>query len=202
MLLYAQTPGRRTVQLIGDLLLVLWVWLWVRVAIRLHGAVLSLAEPGRRLESGASDVAGSLRDAGERADDVPFVGDSISRPLESAGAAASRIADAGRQQAELVSDLALPLALVVAAVPVLFAVLLWLPGRVRFVRRAAAARRFIDADADLALFALRAMANQPMHRLARVSDDPVAAWRAGDPVVVRQLALLELADAGLRPPAS
>jgi hypothetical protein len=72
--------------------------------------------------------------------------------------------------------------------------------RWRFVRTATAGQRFIDADADLDLFALRAMATQPMHRLARVSDDPVRAWRDGDPDVVRSLALLELRDAGLSPP--
>jgi hypothetical protein len=71
---------------------------------------------------------------------------------------------------------------------------------VRFAREATAAQRFVDSSADLDLFALRAMANQPMHRLARVSDDPVAAWRAGDPEVVRALALLELRDAGLAAP--
>jgi hypothetical protein len=46
------------------------------------------------------------------------------------------------------------------------------------------------------------MANQPMHRLARISADPVRAWREGDAEVVRALALLELRDAGLRPPST
>ena len=41
-----------------------------------------------------------------------------------------------------------------------------------------------------------------MHRLARVADDPAGAWRAHDPDVVRALALLELHDCGLRPPAA
>jgi hypothetical protein len=58
----------------------------------------------------------------------------------------------------------------------------------------------MDSSADLELFALRAMANQPMHRLARVSSDPVRAWRNGDRDVVRALAILELGDAGLSAP--
>jgi len=78
--------------------------------------------------------------------------------------------------------------------------LLWLPRRVAFARRAGAARRHLDTAADLDLFALRAMARQPMHRLARVSDDPVAEWRRGDPARVRALADLELRDMGLRVP--
>ena len=73
-------------------------------------------------------------------------------------------------------------------------------GRTPWAREATAGQRFIDESADLDLFALRAMANQPMHRLARVSDDPVRDWREGDAEVVRALALLELGDAGLTPP--
>ena len=72
--------------------------------------------------------------------------------------------------------------------------------RLRFVRRASAAQQFIDAAPDLDLFALRAMANQPMPRLARISDDPAGAWRRGELDVIHALALLELKDSGLRPP--
>lgn len=197
---YAQTPGRRTAQIVGDVLLVVWVWAWVRTGYAVRDATLALAEPGRRIEAGAGDVAGHLQEAGRTAGGVPFVGDELSGPFVSAGDAALAIADAGRRQVEVVTDLAALLGVVVAAVPVLLGVLLWVPPRVRFTRRATAARRFIDSDADLRLFALRAMANQPMHKLARVTADPVGAWQSGDARVVRAMAVLELSDAGLRPP--
>ena len=61
-------------------------------------------------------------------------------------------------------------------------------------------QRFIDESADLDLFALRALARQPMHLLARISPDPAGAWRRSDPGVVRELALLELRTVGLHPP--
>ena len=57
-----------------------------------------------------------------------------------------------------------------------------------------------DAAEDLDLFALRALSRQPMHRLARISDDPAGAWRRRDPAVVRRLAELELRTVGLKPP--
>jgi hypothetical protein len=44
------------------------------------------------------------------------------------------------------------------------------------------------------------MANQPMNRLAKISDDPVAAWREGDSEVIARLADLELRSTGLRAP--
>jgi hypothetical protein len=45
------------------------------------------------------------------------------------------------------------------------------------------------------------MANQPMHRLAKISDDPVGAWRDGDTEVITRLADLELRSTGLRAPS-
>ena len=65
-----------------------------------------------------------------------------------------------------------------ALIPILIALAVYVPPRVRFVRRAAAGQRFLDSAADLDLFALRAMTNQPLHVLARISPDP-AAGRGG-----------------------
>ena len=198
--LYARTPGRALLQASGDVLLVLWVYAAWRVGRAVGEATLKLAEPGRRLDTAASDAASSFAEAARTAREIPFIGDELSSPLASAGGAATAMAQAGARQVEVVGDLASLLTWVLVAVPSLLALALWVPGRLRFMRRAAVAQRFIDADADLSLFALRAMANQPMHKLARVSDDPVRAWRAGDPVVVRALAALALRDCGLRPP--
>ena len=96
--------------------------------------------------------------------------------------------------------MALVLGLTTAAVPILIVGGVWLALRVRFTRRATAAQRFVDAEPDLDLFALRAMATQPFQRLAAISEDPAGAWRRGDRDVVRALAVLELRECGLRPP--
>ena len=100
----------------------------------------------------------------------------------------------------VVGQIALLLGVGTALVPIALVALLWLPRRLAFVRRAGAARRHLDAAADLDLFALRAVTGQPMHRLATVSDDPAGAWRRRDPAVVTRLAELELRDMGLRMP--
>ncbi|HEX5970268.1 MAG TPA: hypothetical protein VFY88_17460, partial [Intrasporangium sp.] len=85
-------------------------------------------------------------------------------------------------------------------VPIIIVAGVWLWFRVRFVRSATTAQRFIDSNDDLDLFALRALANQPLTALARISDDPAGAWRRGEPGVIRALATLGLHDEGLRPP--
>lgn len=200
MKMYADAPARRSRQMVGDLLLVLWVALWLELASVVHDATLALAAPGRTIAQAGGGLAGRLRDAGSAVGDLPVVGDRVRSPFDGAGQAADQIAGAGTAQVHAVEHLAFWLGLCVGAVPILLLVAVYVPFRVRFAREATAAQRFVDSSADLDLFALRAMANQPMHRLARVSDDPVAAWRAGDPKVVRALALLELRDAGLAAP--
>ncbi len=201
MKLYADIPVHRARQLVGDLFLVVWVVVWVKVALVVHDATMALAAPGREIASAGDGLAGRLRDAGSAVGGLPLVGSRVRAPFEGAGDAAAQIARAGTAQVAAVQHLAFWLGVAVAAVPILLLALVYLPFRLRFAREATAGQRFIDSTADLHLFALRAMAHQPMHRLARVSDDPVAAWLGGEEDVVRRLAVLELHDVGLSPPA-
>jgi hypothetical protein len=141
-----------------------------------------------------------MRDAGGTLEGIPVVGDQARAPFDEAAAASDRLAEVGQAQVRAVERLAWWLGLSVAAIPALLAVALHVPRRVRFVRSATAGARFVDADADLDLFALRALGRQPLHVLARISDDPAGAWRRGDRAVTDRLAELELRAAGLRPP--
>ena len=200
MLLYSDLPARRTLQVVGDLLLVAWVALWIWLADSLHDATLGLAVPGRKIDAAGSGMADRLRDAGSTVERHPARRRRRRAALRPGpGRRADQLAAAGRSQVEAVQTLATWLGIAVAVIPILIALAVYLPPRIRFVLRATAGRRFLDAAADLDLFALRAMAHQPLHVLARVSDDPAGAWRTRDPDVVRALAALELRSVGLRP---
>ena len=199
--IYSDVAGQRLGQLFGDLLLVGWAAFCAAMGYLVYRFTNALGAPGRKVAEAGDGLAGDLRRMAGPAGDVPAVGDELRAPLDGAANAAARLAEAGRDQAHAVEQLAIVLGLVTAGLPILFAVLIWIPRRVRFSRRATAAQRFIDSAADLRLFALRAMANQPMHRLAPISDDPVAAWRDGDTEVVTRLAELELRRTGLRLPS-
>lgn len=200
MTLYAHNPGRMLLQLTADVLFVCWVVLWAWMGMTVHDGTLALATPGRLTDQSASAMADRLRDAGGRLDDVPVVGDEVAIPFDEAAEASDGLAAAGRSSVEAVEDLALWLGLSIALIPILAVGTVHLPLRWRFVRQATAGARFVDTSEDLDLFALRALAHQPMHVLARISDDPSGAWRRQDPAVVRRLAELELRDVGLRPP--
>ena len=201
MKLYADLPGRRTLQILSDVGLLGWIALWAWVGRLVHDSTLALAAPGRQLESAGSGFRDRMNRAGDTVQDLPIVGDRVADPFRDASGAGTTIEQAGTDLVTAVEQLAQILGWVTALIPIVIVALVWAALRGRFVRRASAAQRFIDSAADLDLFALRAMARQPMRKIARVSDDPTGAWRRGEEQTIRALALLELKDTGLRPPA-
>ena len=180
--------------------MLVWVVTWVVVARAVHEATMALAAPGRALE----DAGGAFRDrmlgAGDRVDDLPLLQDRIAEPFRDVSTVGGDLASAGTDLVTAAERVALMAGLTTAVIPISIVGAVWLALRVRWVRRATTAARFIDSHYDLDLFALRAMANQPMTALARISEDPAGAWRRGDGAVIRSLAELELADTGLRLP--
>ena len=198
---YSDIPARRTRQLAGDLWLVGWTILWIWVAVKLHGLIMNLAAPGLAISEGASDLADSIDSAGDSISGVPLIGDTLGAPFDGMSSAAASIASAGQAEADAVAALAMFLSVSLAVLAFASFAAFWIPIRIAFIRRASAAQRFVDANEDLDLFALRAMARQPLHVLARIHDDPAGSWRRGDRQVIDALAELELREVGLRMPS-
>lgn len=198
MKLYADRVPVALRQLITDLLVVVWVYLWIRVALWIHDVVEKLAVPGQRLESAGTGIADNLADAGGKVGRVPIVGDELTSPFTGAADAARSIADAGRQQQEFVGQLALILPAVAVAVPLALVLFVWLPMRVRWIRRAGIATAVRNDPAGQDLLALRALASQPLTKLTRLGPDVAQSWRSGDADAVAALADLELRELGLR----
>lgn len=196
---YSASPLRALLQLGTDLLVVGWCWFWVRFAMAVDDAVRSVGDVGYRVQGGAAGIRTGLDNAADQAGQVPLVGDTFGKPFSAAGGAAQTIADAGRDLGDRITGLALPLALVVALAPVLSVVLLWLPARYRFARRAGETAALAAVPGGQRLLALRALATRPVHDIARISPDAVEAWRTDDPDVVARLAALEQRRAGVRP---
>ncbi|WP_046780155.1 hypothetical protein [Streptomyces yangpuensis] len=201
MLLYAQTPARRNRQILADLIAVLLIAVAVRFALAVHEAIMLLAEPGRKVESSGDSLAAALDDAGETASRVPLVGDLLKTPFRSASDAGSGLADAGESLQDIVGQVAFLAALGLIVVPVAFVLLLWLPLRLRWIRRTAAIRRLLDAPGGADLLALRALTGPPGN-LASIPAPPgglADAWRRGDRQAISALSEITLRRAGLRP---
>ena len=194
---YATTPGRLTAQLVSDLLVGLWTALWVSVGLGVHHAVATIAGVGNQVRDGATGIADNLNSAGDSANRIPLVGDTVSTPLRAASEAALDLAGAGQSLNTTATWLAVLLAIAVAAPPVLAIAIPWLFLRIQFFRRKWTVIALAQTPAGEQLLALRALANRPLRKLTEVDGDPVGAWRREDPAAVRGLAALELRSAGV-----
>lgn len=197
---YADHTPRMARQITADVGFLLWSVFWIWAATRLYALFSPLAAPGQQLEAAGEALSGNTEPAEDFLRDLPLFGDTVAVPLERLGAAGDSLAAAGVQQQEVVGRVALFLSVMLAVLAISVMLVIWLPLRVRFVRRASAAQQFVDDAADIDLFALRAMSRQPLHRLTRIDPDPAGAWRRGDQRVINALADLELRDEGLSMP--
>ena len=197
MKLYAETSGLRARQLVGDLVVLAWTAAWVAAGVALNRLVEKLAVPGERVEQAGGSFAGDIAEIQQKVGRLPVVGDELQDPFGRLAGVGRTLAAAGVTQQEVVHQLALWLGVVVAVVPIVALLLVWLPSRVSWAREAGAASRLRMDGADLELFAIRAVANRPLRDLHRVTPDPAGDLRAGE---YQALADLELRALGLRAP--
>ena len=197
--MYADRLPTAVRQVLTDILVVVWVYAWIRAGIWINDMVEKLGVPGQKLQEAGTGIAGNLADVGGKVGRVPLVGDELTGPFNSAAGAARSIAEAGRQQQEAVDNMALALALLIIAMPLALVLFVWLPLRLRWMRRAGVARRVRAEPAGQDLLALRALASRPLNELAKLGPDIAQSWRNGDAAAVQALAALELRDLGLKP---
>lgn len=193
MKLYADSPRLRSRQVLADLAVLVLASTSVRVGLAVRRTVGRLGEPGAALERAGDQLSDAAGQGAATAGNVPGVGETLSRPFEWLGGSGGTLAEAGARQQEAVLSLGTTLGLVIAVLPILLLLALYLPSRLRWIREATSAQRFRDAGAQF--FALRALAGRPLRELRRVSDDPWGDYEAGR---YRVLANLELESLGLR----
>jgi hypothetical protein len=195
MKLYAEQAPLRLRQLALDVVVVAWVAGWGFLGREVYRLVSRLAGLVGTVERAGSDFAGSMGTVRDKVGRVPLAGEELRAPFGRLSEVGQTLAAAANSQQQLVHQLAWWLGVLVAAVPIMVVLLLWLPPRLRWALEAAAAARLRDSRVDLHLFALRAVANRPLRQLRRVTRDPAGALAAGD---YEALAALELKALGLR----
>lgn len=201
-MLYADSPARRTRQVLLDLLALAVVVLLVRLGLRVDDRVGRYAEQVRRADGAGRELAGNLSGAGDFLGGTPLVGDEISVPFDRAAAAALALAGAGAESAAAVETLGSWLGIAVVLLPLLVLAPYYLSPRLRFVVDANVARRLLRADPDPELWALRALVRQRPEVLARRVPGAATGWRAGDRDVIAALAALELESVGIARPVT
>lgn len=204
MPLYADLPARRTRQITVDVAVVVTIAVAVAVALAVRDLVLTLRAPGEQLVEAGSGLQGSFDGAAESAGRIPVFGEALADGLGRGGGAGETLVSAGQSHVAAVEAVAAWLAVLIVAVPVLLALVGWLPWRVHYARRSGAVRR-LAGTGQHDLLALRALTRMSPERLVTecrgITEDPAGAWRRGDPAVVQVLAAAELRSHGLTPAA-
>jgi hypothetical protein len=182
-----------------DLLLLAWVVAWVFVGVAI----------GREIQ-GLSAVTDSARDAGaatQRAadaidslSDLPVVGGAVGDSADTIRSAGQEAIDGAERGRTRVRRLGALVGAMIALVPTLPLLLLYLPGRLAEGReRRRIVRGLADGDPAIdELLAARAVAHVPYATLLAITPDPAGDLREGRH---ERLAGAELARLGIRPGA-
>jgi len=200
---YPDRPGPRFGLLLLDLAIVIWGALWVAAGMTVYRLVTALwvvsdaiSGTGRTFNSWIGD----FRNAVPR--NIPFISDYL---LSATGALQKHTGDSliqtGTQAHDSIQQVALALAVLTAAPPILIVGVLYLLWRWRQAREMGSALAFVRAaeksgtlEQARALLAFRAVATLPFSRLMRASKDPVGDLSGGHH---DQLAAEMLRSAGL-----
>ncbi|MCU1404572.1 MAG: conserved rane protein [Glaciihabitans sp.] len=200
MQFYSQLPARRAQQIIADVVALVGVTLSVVLGVAVGRLILTLAGFGRDIEGAGLDLQRTLGDAATTLGGIPLVGSRAEDTLSDASAVGRAIAEAGRDQQQLVATASTIIGIVIALVPIALIARYWLVRRIRFARHATEVRVLASSSGGTDLLALRALASVRPALLLAVSADPVGDWRRGAPDTIAALAALQLRDSGVRRP--
>lgn len=195
---YASTPARRTRQIVADALVLGWVIAWVLVGRWVFDLVMALATPAGPLRSAGTGLESRMTEIAGRVTQIPLVGDELDTPFTGAAGVGTDLVAAGDRLEAAVRTVAQVVGVLTAGTPILLVLLLWAALRVGWMLRVRRMGRQLGDPRTQELLALRALVHQPPRRLQELHEDPVAAWRSGEPATVRALADLELATLGVR----
>jgi len=200
MQIYSASSAVRARQVVGDVVAVALVVVFVALGLAVAAFVGGLAELGRQIEEAGAGFQGTMDDASRVLGGIPLLGGPASAPFDGASGAGQALVDAGRRQQDDVGRAAVVAGLLVGGLPSVVVLWVWLRGRVAFVRRASSVRGLLALPGGDDLLALRALAGHDARAALAVSPDAVAAWRVGDPEVVRRLADVALRESGVARP--
>ena len=199
--LWSELPAARATEIGADVATGAWVGFWGWLALQLYTLLASFAEAGRVIRQGGVNLGTTGTELGRILAGVPLVGDGLQDASTNLFRDAGEpFIDFGGQLEQFILMLAVVLALIVLAVPVVPWLSRYLPWRTERLARLRAAHRVIRSP-DLPeavmerLLASRALHRLPFETLLDYSPDPFGDFASGRH---DRLARAELASAGLR----
>lgn len=195
MKVYAERPARLVAQLIGDVAFVAWVAAWVWLALEVHDRLDALRQPAVRVGRASDGIAQSLQNTGDQVRNLQFVGDALAAPFDAIAEGALELVAASSSGEAAIGQLADLMVPVIVLLPVLFALVVWLALRGRWIRSATGANRLRRSEQGEVLLAAQALSSP---RLDQVVDGVGVGDPFEDPRSRRRLATYRLQRLGLR----
>jgi hypothetical protein len=186
MRIYPDLYSRRFGWMLADLAMVAWIYLCVRAGLWVNNLILQLDALAQGvINAGKTFDSWILSFQQGVPNGVPYVSDFLHRTAEALKVhSGDSLISAGQAGSHGIHQLALILAVIVTAVPLLFALLIWLPRRVRLIYdmqgvhitlRRALSRPELTPQM-LEILAGRAIYTLPYHQLLAYSRNPAEDW--------------------------
>ncbi|MFJ3383033.1 MULTISPECIES: hypothetical protein [unclassified Curtobacterium] len=196
MVFYDARPIRTAGQVLLDVVVVAGMVAAVLLGRAVSASISALAEIGTRVHDQGTAFQEQLSSTAAALERVPFMGKSVSTPLQGASQSAKRIAAAGAEQQQETLHVAHLLGTTLTAVLIIVLAVVWIGYRGGFIRLATLTQRLGQQPDGAELLAVRALTTR--NAAGRLGIDVVDRWRHRDPEVIRALADLERRSTGLR----
>ncbi|RWZ68069.1 hypothetical protein ELQ92_02110 [Labedella populi] len=200
MKLYSDFRRQRTGQILGDVIALVVLVAGILLAVTIHGTITALDTIGRNVQESGRGLSSTMSDVGDALSSTPLIGESIGGPFDAASSAADSLATAGENWQLGVHTLAAIVSWMIVAIVVAILALAWVRPRLSSAVRRGRLARLAASPNAVELLAFRALTEHEPRDVLAVDPAVIAAWRRGDPAVVRHLAALELRSAGVRLP--
>ena len=186
MRLYPDLYGRRFAWMLADLLMLAWIYLCVKAGLWVNNLVLQLdalaqgvINAGKTFDSWIASFNQGIPNG------VPYLSDFLHRTAAALKVhSGDSLISAGQTGSRSIHLLALILAIMVTAIPLIFAVMIYAPRRARLISdmrgvhvtlRRALARPELELQM-LEILAGRAIYTMPYNRLLEYSRNPAEDW--------------------------
>lgn len=186
MKLYPDLPRARRGYILADFGILVWIALCVCAGVLVYNAVMELAGIGHDAISGGRDVRTAIGQMQQLAASLPLnIGPALRDSLTPLYGIPRHLIASGQHEIAAVQHLATLLGAVAGAIPLLAALLLYIPWRIRKTRDFLALERLLrrrgttSASTTVHVLAARALYTLPYSRLLRYTPDPIAEWHTG-----------------------
>ncbi len=171
--------------LLADGMALLWIAVWYHIGSTIYYAVMTLSVIANGVIATGNNVNGALSQLQRDVAGLPLVGSPLRDAIAPLHGIPKALIAQGYDELQAIQHLALLLAVIVAGVPILAAVLNYIPWRVRKTRGFRSLNRLLHrpganaVSTTMQVLAGRAIYTLPYDRLLAYSPDPIAEWREG-----------------------